>query len=300
MSRDAVYIADAGLDQVARLSLETGEITSHATVGFIYSELGMFADGDDLYAVARSDADSGDGLDLLRMSLSDFDASGENRPEVIELSETGVVDWWAGNVRFIDGWVVAAMNDGKGYRDRSDVLVAHELATGETHRHAVEHPIERLERLHGIGVVAITSSRDMIGMNTLVLEGGPTMVISTFDGELGWEPRTHAFFYKPNKDPMTGGHFGVPAQSDDGYWGAAGLAFFSVSSDGEVARVGRVEPTDVEGPECETSCTDWYGQSRPVFLFDRVYALMGYELAEVAWDDGVAMQETGRLTMSLD
>lgn len=31
---------------------------------------------------------------------------------------------------------------------------------------------------------------------------------------------------------------------------------------------------------CRASCVDWYGNSRPIFLDDRVFALMGYEIVE--------------------
>ena len=31
---------------------------------------------------------------------------------------------------------------------------------------------------------------------------------------------------------------------------------------------------------CKASCTDWYGNARPIFLGQRVIALMGYELVE--------------------
>ena len=31
---------------------------------------------------------------------------------------------------------------------------------------------------------------------------------------------------------------------------------------------------------CRASCTDWYGKARPIFLGNRVIALMGYELVE--------------------
>jgi hypothetical protein len=31
---------------------------------------------------------------------------------------------------------------------------------------------------------------------------------------------------------------------------------------------------------CRASCVDWYGNSRPLFLRNRVFALMGYEIVE--------------------
>jgi hypothetical protein len=32
--------------------------------------------------------------------------------------------------------------------------------------------------------------------------------------------------------------------------------------------------------DCKASCVDWYGNARPIFLGERVIALMGYELVE--------------------
>jgi len=31
---------------------------------------------------------------------------------------------------------------------------------------------------------------------------------------------------------------------------------------------------------CRASCVDWYGNSRPLFVNNRVFALMGYEIVE--------------------
>ena len=31
---------------------------------------------------------------------------------------------------------------------------------------------------------------------------------------------------------------------------------------------------------CRASCVDWYGNSRPLFIRNRVFALMGYEIVE--------------------
>jgi hypothetical protein len=38
---------------------------------------------------------------------------------------------------------------------------------------------------------------------------------------------------------------------------------------------------------CKASCVDWYGNARPIFLGERVLALMGYELVEGRLVNGV-------------
>ena len=35
-----------------------------------------------------------------------------------------------------------------------------------------------------------------------------------------------------------------------------------------------------QSDQCKASCVDWYGNARPIFLGDRLIALLGYELVE--------------------
>lgn len=37
---------------------------------------------------------------------------------------------------------------------------------------------------------------------------------------------------------------------------------------------------------CVASCVDWYGNARPIFIGDRIYGLLGYELVEGEMVDG--------------
>lgn len=57
-------------------------------------------------------------------------------------------------------------------------------------------------------------------------------------------------------------------------------------TDGVLAIDGQVPGRGVAGEEdddaCVASCTDWYGNARPIFVGNRIYALMGYELVEIA------------------
>jgi hypothetical protein len=48
---------------------------------------------------------------------------------------------------------------------------------------------------------------------------------------------------------------------------------------------------------CRASCVDWYGNSRPIFVGNRVFALMGYEIVEGAVN-GTRLAETRRISFS--
>ena len=49
--------------------------------------------------------------------------------------------------------------------------------------------------------------------------------------------------------------------------------------------------------QCRASCVDWYGNARPIFVGDRVFALLGYELVEGRIVEG-RMTERRRLNFA--
>ena len=52
--------------------------------------------------------------------------------------------------------------------------------------------------------------------------------------------------------------------------------------DRQFGRLGELNASDEEVLDdgCKASCMDWYGNARPIFLSERTFALMGYELVE--------------------
>ena len=56
------------------------------------------------------------------------------------------------------------------------------------------------------------------------------------------------------------------------------------------------DPAPVDD-HCVASCVDWYGNARPLFVGDRVFALLGYEIVEGrVW--GGRIQEVGRVSFA--
>jgi hypothetical protein len=66
-----------------------------------------------------------------------------------------------------------------------------------------------------------------------------------------------------------------------------------LSPAGELAA--RIEGMADDG--CRASCTDWYGNARPIFLRGRTFALLGYELVEGRLA-GARIEETGRISFA--
>ena len=49
------------------------------------------------------------------------------------------------------------------------------------------------------------------------------------------------------------------------------------------------------GTIATVTVTDWYGNARPIFIGNRVFALMGYELVEGRLARGGSIGEVGRV-----
>ena len=104
------------------------------------------------------------------------------------------------------------------------------------------------------------------------------------------ETRSHGFFYRPRGDDA--GTLGLPIRRgraagwDQLQRASAGILYLDVD-DRRFQRLGvlesRGEPVD---DRCRASCVDWYGNARPLFIRDRVFALLGYELVEGRIADG--------------
>jgi len=62
------------------------------------------------------------------------------------------------------------------------------------------------------------------------------------------------------------------------------------------AEVGELsaQPDKATDDACRASCVDWYGNSRPLFIHGRMFALLGYEIVEGNLADG-RLQESRRI-----
>lgn len=102
------------------------------------------------------------------------------------------------------------------------------------------------------------------------------------------ETRSHGFFYRATGTDE--GLLGLPVVSSASQRRTAYPARAAASAAVVVLRQRGLSFTALgdlaaqAGPRlddgCKASCTDWYGNARPIFLGDRVVALMGYELVE--------------------
>lgn len=165
------------------------------------------------------------------------------------------------------------------------------ITDGQSTQIALPHAIGRIEVMGRDAVIAGASERDLY--LTGIRLGIRPSVVQRFvrrNASEG-ETRSHGFFYRPDGDDS--GMLGLPfrGEGDPGYAqlteGSAGVLFLR-NADRQFTALGELVADQKSAVDdgCVASCTDWYGNARPLFLRGRVFALMGYEIVEGALDDG--------------
>jgi hypothetical protein len=151
---------------------------------------------------------------------------------------------------------------------------------------SIPHGVDRIEAMGRHAVVVGTAGKDL-HFSSVKLDADLASIPNRFTrpNAAQGETRSHGFFYKPESEeaglvglPVVGG--GRPGRSQLTE-GSAAVMFLrndalALTELGELAA--RAPRTVNDG--CKASCVDWYGNARPLFLRNRVFALMGYEIVE--------------------
>lgn len=198
--------------------------------------------------------------------------------------------------RFVGRHVVMGTSWSEDDGHQARVVVA-ALDGSSVHDLPLNHEVERIEVM-GSGAVVVGSRTGALGMTTLRLAPTPAAqgVLFLPDAEQA-ERRSHGFFYRP--DGEDAGVFGIPitAYSYDGRQEhTSGRVVFVRQEHMRLTDAGVLASGDDPGIDdaCEVSCVDWYGNARPIFIRDRVFALLGYEIVEGRMSGG-AIVETRRV-----
>src|SRR5687768_8020439 len=179
-------------------------------------------------------------------------------------------------------------------------LFAVRYADGSSFGLPVGHAVERLEAL-GDDAVAIGSDGRDLHFSSLRLAPYPVVAgrYSRPNANQG-ESRSHGFFYSERQGllglPIIGGqqrtirHQLRHTSASVLYLRNQSLSF---------AEIGTLDASAGANANdgCRASCVDWYGNSRPLFIRSRVFALMGYELVEGRLDGG-GIVETRRVNFA--
>ncbi|WP_082578649.1 beta-propeller domain-containing protein [Lysobacter sp. Root690] len=265
--------------------------------GWLNVLVGSQSDGEGMWS-SRSTAGE---LALLRVRLDSF---GDGRAVAARkayrvLPELNALDA-AMHARFIGDWLVYGA--GENWDDQARPLRAYALRYADTApvtTLALKHQVERVDALGDDAVlVGGNDVDDHLYFSSVRLHRG-ARVADTYvqrDARQGDE-RTHGFFYRAQDEER--GILGLPVLSEDNSDREQASVLFLRNQRLTLSALGQLssksDPNVDDG--CKVSCVDWYGNARPIFIGERVFALLGYELVE-GRDDGNRIRERRRTDFS--
>jgi hypothetical protein len=179
-------------------------------------------------------------------------------------------------------------------------LFAVRYADGASYGLPLPHGIDRLEAL-GENAVAIGSDGRDLHFSSVRLAPYPVVAgrYTRANASQG-ESRSHGFFYNERQGllglPIIGGEQRTMRHQ---LRRTSASVLYLKNQSLNFSEIGTLDArAGADGNDgCRASCVDWYGNSRPLFIRGRVFALMGYELVEGRLDaDGIV--ETRRVNFS--
>ena len=268
----ALKVAGSPIDQFS--FLEGGD-------GFLNVLVRSNGRGDGMWA---AEVNSGD-LALLRVHLSRFSDGRDSAPAE---SYKGVPKPAGHSLqnRYVGDYLLYGA--GAGWRRPQSVseseVYAVRYAAGYTYALPLVHGVDRIEAL-GANAVVIGSDGADLHFTSVLLSGYPVARDRyTRRNAAQGETRSHGFYYKQDNEyeglvglPIIGG--GQPASRHLRHDSASLLYLRNQSL--SLSELGTLDSRPAQASDaCRASCVDWYGNSRPLFVRKRVFALMGYEIVE--------------------
>ena len=255
------------------------------------------------------------GVALLHLPLTAFTDGSTAAPDAAYRLLPPLPDGGYGNQnRFVGDYLLYSgadvpidQHDDWAFEDAIGVLNVVPLDGAPTRTFVTDGPFGRIEQM---------------GQDALVVSGEEAVTFTTVAlGEEPWisdryvmaaaeeaETRSHAFFFRPDPESADGssGVLGLPvmreAFAEDGepelFESAADMAFLRRDT-GRLRPLGTLDsrPDHTLYDGCRVSCVDWYGNARPIFAGDRIFALLGYELVEGRESRG-RIREIGRVSFA--
>lgn len=321
VSGEAVYVwttTDSGESTVLRLPLSGAAPQALQAQGAPQDQFSFLEEGGHLNVLLREGAratwspwtglpetEPEGELRLLRVPLEDFGGLESAAPGTAYhgLPEPGTAGL---RNRFVGEWLLysaghfgetAAPAYAARYRQASpgQALPAQTLNPG--------HRTERIEALGGDAVLVGGGGGDLV-FSAVDLGGARARVGGQYrlEGAQQGESRSHGFFYRSSGERQ--GVLGLPVLEGGGSGssalrrGSAAVLYLEHSAL-QFGPLGQLAAGNTpENDFCVSSCVDWYGNARPIFLGERIFALLGYELVEgrvTQREGGETIEEVARL-----
>jgi hypothetical protein len=243
-------------------------------------------------------------LALLRVPLASF-SDGRDSAPAHAYRPLPKVDGHALQSRYVGPYLLYGGGTGwhRPQPTTDSLAYAVRYADGVVFALPLVHAVDRIEQLGQNAVVVGSDGRDLHFTSVRLGRAAVTAHRYTRRNAAQGETRSHGFFYKPDAEndgllglPIIGGtdpaHRQLRRESAAIlYLRNAGLAL------SELGTLDSHPGAAERGDGCRASCVDWYGNSRPLFLRGRVFALMGYEIVEGRLD-AKRITETRRVSFA--
>lgn len=284
---------------VFRLPLDGAAPTAIKTAGVPIDQMSFLEDGSGHLNVLLRESGRGEGMwgseatagamALLRVPLSSF-GDGRGAAQREHYRALPAPAGHAVQNRFIGDWLLWGVSHHGADRAMPSAWALRYAERGDAQPLAPGHGVERIEAMGAHAVLVGNSGADLhfssvrLERRSAGLDGRHVQ-----PGASQAETRTHGFFYRPTSDDD--GLLGLPVlepgravRKGGVYAGGQGAAavLYLRARDLAFQPLGRLE-SRADGPGhdgCKASCVDWYGNARPIFIGERVFALLGYELVE--------------------
>ena len=303
---------------VFRMTVSSGALAAAHAEGWPADQFSMEEKPAHLWALVRrppltcevTDDEGNEYMPMALMQIPDEEFS--TRPSKLRASDLNEVpllrDYWNQQTRFADRHVLYGTS--AWYHDDTtpnELIVVPLRDPRWAKKLSLNHGIDRLELFGGNAVVFGQQPDEALAVSSVRLASRAQVVdTQVMPGIVESEGRSHAFNSITGDDGS--GMFGLPtydsAAAEKTGWSevATEVRFFTASRDLKLSPADLLsgKPEDevtVDGYECAVSCYDWYGNSRPIFFRDRVFALIGAELIEGSMSGG-RVAESARVNLT--
>ncbi len=236
--------------------------------------------GDGMWGAETSPGD----LALLRVPLASFSDGRDSAPAqsyraLPKVAGYALQSRYVGNYLLYGAGAVQYGASAVWHRPKAvtqgQVYAVNYAGDGRAYEVPLVHGVDRIEALGANAVVVGSDGRDLHFTSLRLARLPVASDRYTRRNASQGETRSHGFFYKAENE--FDGMVGLPIL---GGTRSASLLYLKNQSL-KLSEIGTLDsrPGSVNDG-CRASCVDWYGNSRPLFLRGRVFALMGYEIVE--------------------
>ncbi len=309
----------APLSALFRIPLDGAEPSAIKTAGVPIDQLSFLEDAGGHINVLLRESGVGEGmwgsermrgaLSLLRVPLAELGDGRGSAERRHYRTLPGPVHAYAMQNRFVGDWLLwggGGGDNGERVGGPSAWALRYADAAADPQSLHAKHRVERIEAMGRDALLVGNAGADLLFTSVRLGRGGGDAALAGSHVQHGasqGETRTHGFFFKPTGS--TEGLLGLPvlqpgSRTQHGvYGGGQGSASVLYLRQRELAftALGRLDARGAGGvaDDCRASCVDWYGNARPIFFGERVFALLGYELVEGRLAGGAQRGEQERI-----